>query len=198
VTSLAQDQFEDEVEAEWFSAVVDRKRLKALMRRSDLAGWRHFGLWLALLVGSLVGIVATWWSWWSVPFLGVYGVMYAMSDHHAHELSHGTPFKTRRVNEILYHLNSFMTLHEAYYWRWSHTRHHTDTLSVGRGPEIALQSLRGRVVRLEDAVERRIQRLELGFLGSHGVEVSGVVTRALLRQRLHHLGHVLGPTDPLV
>ena len=139
VTSLAQDQFEDEVEAEWFSAVVDRKRLKALMKRSDLAGWRHFGLWLALMVGSLIGIVATWWSWWSVPFLGVYGVMYAMSDHHAHELSHGTPFKTRRVNELLYHLNAFMTLHEAYYWRWSHTRHHTDTLLVGRDPEIALQ-----------------------------------------------------------
>jgi fatty acid desaturase len=139
VTSLADDQFEDDVEQRWFSARVDRKRLKTLMKRSDAAGWRHFGVWLVLLTGSLAGVIATWWSWWTIPLLAIYGVMYAMSDHHAHELSHGTPFKTRKVNEVFYHLSAFMTLHEACYWRWSHTRHHTDTLLVGRDPEIALQ-----------------------------------------------------------
>ena len=139
VTLLDEEQFEDEVEARWFTAQIDRKRLKSLMKRSDAAGYRHFGVWLVLLIGSLVGIIATWFSWATVPFLAVYGVMYAMSDHHAHELSHGTPFKNRTVNEVLYHLNAFMTLHEAYYWRWSHTRHHTNTLIVGLDPEIALQ-----------------------------------------------------------
>jgi fatty acid desaturase len=138
VTSLADDAFEAEVEAEWFSASVDRKRMKQLMQRSDAAGYRHFGLWLLLLFGSGTGVVLTWLSWASVPFLVVYGLMYAMSDHHAHELSHGTPFKNRKANEVMYHLNAFMTLHEANYWRWSHTRHHTDTLMVGRDPEIAV------------------------------------------------------------
>jgi fatty acid desaturase len=71
-----------------------------------------------------------------------------MSDHHAHELSHGTPFRTRWLNEILYHLNAFMTLHEGYYWRWSHSRHHTETLIVGRDPEIAFP----RPVNLANAV----------------------------------------------
>ena len=33
-----------------------------------------------------------------------------------------------------------MTLHETYYWRWSHTRHHTDTLHVGRDPEVAVMA----------------------------------------------------------
>ena len=59
-----------------------------------------------------------------------------MSDHHAHELWHGTPFRTW-FNELFHHLNGFMTLHEGYAWRWSHTRHHTETLIVGRDPEIA-------------------------------------------------------------
>jgi fatty acid desaturase len=139
VTSVAADGFEEEVEGQWFSATVDRKRLKQLMARSDVAGWRHFGPWLVLLIGSGVGIIATWWSWWTVPLLVVYGLMYAMSDHHAHELSHGTPFRTRWINEALYRLNGFMTLHEVHYWRWSHTRHHTHTLLVGRDPEIALK-----------------------------------------------------------
>ena len=137
-TSLTRDDFEGEVEAQWFSANVNKKELKQLMRRSDGPALVHFGIWLAVLVGSGIGAFMTWGSWWCVPFFLVYGVMYSMSDHHAHELSHGTPFKTRWINEVLYHLNGFMTLHEGVYWRWSHTRHHTDTLLVGRDPEIAV------------------------------------------------------------
>ena len=56
VTSLDEERFEDEVEAQWFTAKVDRKRLKSLMKRSDAAGYRHFGAWLVLLIASLVGI----------------------------------------------------------------------------------------------------------------------------------------------
>jgi fatty acid desaturase len=136
--SLTNDKFEADVEASWFSATLDRKRMKELMKRTDAAGYRHFGVWLVLLIGSAIGIVLTWLTFATIPFLVVYGLVYAMSDHHAHELSHGTPFKNRRVNEVLYHLNGFMTLHEIHYWRWSHTRHHTDTLMVGRDPEIAI------------------------------------------------------------
>jgi fatty acid desaturase len=138
IRSLTNDEFEADVEASWFSATLDRKRMKELMKRSDAAGYRHFGVWLVLLIGSAIGIVLTWRSLATIPFLVVYGLTYAMSDHHAHELSHGTPFKNRKVNEALYHLNGFMTLHEIHYWRWSHTRHHTDTLLVGRDPEIAI------------------------------------------------------------
>ncbi|MBX6322003.1 MAG: fatty acid desaturase, partial [Rhodospirillaceae bacterium] len=39
-------------------------------------------------------------------------------------------------NEVFYHLSSFMCLREAYLWRWSHARHHTHTIIVGRDPEI--------------------------------------------------------------
>jgi fatty acid desaturase len=136
--SLTRDEFEGEVEAEWWSAKVDRKALKRLMKREDRPALVHFGSWLALLVASGAGAFLTWGTWWCVPLFAVYGVLYAASDHHAHELSHGTPFKTRWINEALYHLNGFMTLHEGYYWRWSHTRHHTHTIIVGRDPEIAV------------------------------------------------------------
>jgi hypothetical protein len=138
VTDLTQDSFEGEVEAEWFSARIDRKKLKALMRRTDGPAIRQFGLWLIILIASGAGAVATWGTWWCVPFFAVYGVMYSVSDHHAHELSHGTPFRTRWLNDAFLQLNTFMTLHEPVYWRWSHTRHHTDTLMVGRDPEIAV------------------------------------------------------------
>jgi fatty acid desaturase len=135
---LDSEAFETTVEREWFSCRVDRKTLKQLMKRSDGPPLRHFGLWLGLLVLSGVAGFLTWGSWWCVLPFAVYGVLYASADHRAHELSHGTPFKTRWINEALYHLAAFMTLHEGYYWRWSHSRHHTHTIIVGRDPEIAV------------------------------------------------------------
>jgi fatty acid desaturase len=130
--------FEARVEEAWFSAKVDRKALKALMRRSDKESLRHFVTWLGFLAFSGTVAFLTWGTVWCVPAFALYGVLYAASDHSAHELSHGTPFKTRWLNEALYHLSAFMTLHEGVYWRWSHTRHHTDTLQVGKDPEIAV------------------------------------------------------------
>lgn len=138
--SLDEDVFEEEVEHEWFSASIPRNRMKALMKRTNKEAAIHFGIWAVLLIGSGVGAVLTWGTWWTVPFLLFYGVMYSMSDHHAHELSHGTPFKIKWLNDVLYWVNGFMTLHETHYWRWSHTRHHTDTLHVGRDPEIAVMA----------------------------------------------------------
>ena len=167
-SEITADAFEDRVEAEWFSAKVDRKAFKALTKRSDAAGWRHFGPWLAILILSGTAAVLTWGSWWCVPAFVVYGLAYAMSDHHAHELSHGTPFKTRWINEGLYHLNGFMTLHEGHYWRWSHSRHHTETLFVGRDPEIA-------VPRPPDVAG---MFLDLFFLKSGSRQIASIVRHA--------------------
>ena len=91
-----------------------------------------------MLASGTAGVLA-WGTWWCVPAFAVYGILYASSDHRAHELSHGTPFKTRWLNEMFYQLAGFMTLHEGHYWRWSHTRHHTHTMMVGRDAEIAVQ-----------------------------------------------------------
>lgn len=138
--SLDNDAFEGDVEKEWFSADIPRKRMKELMKRSNAESARHFIIWGVLLVGSGLGVILTWGTWWAVPIALFYGVIYSMSDHHAHELSHGTPFKKKWLNDVLYAVNGFMTLHETQYWRWSHTRHHTETLHVGRDPEIAVMS----------------------------------------------------------
>ncbi|MFV2091428.1 MAG: fatty acid desaturase, partial [Pseudomonadales bacterium] len=48
----------------------------------------------------------------------------------------GTAFRTKWLNRLFYELSSFMTLREAYLWRYSHTRHHTHTIIVGQDPEI--------------------------------------------------------------
>jgi fatty acid desaturase len=175
-TALTNDRIEDRVEAEWFSCSVDRKELKRLMKRSDADALRHFGLWLGLLASSGVTAFLTWGTLWCIPAFAVYGILYSAADHRGHELSHGTPFKTRWLNEAFYQLCAFMTLREAHYYRWSHSRHHTHTVIVGRDPEIAVPrppDIPGIVLDLfflKDGVRQiiRIVRNAVGSLNEEG------------------------------
>ena len=69
----------------------------------------------------------------------IYCVLYAStSDSRWHECGHGTAFKTDWMNNALYEIASFMVMRESTVWRWSHNRHHSDTIIVGRDPEIAV------------------------------------------------------------
>lgn len=125
--------------AEWYSCPIPRKELKELMKRSDGPAIRDTLIWFAALALSGLGGWWFWGSWAAVPFFLVYGVLYgSASDSRWHECSHGTAFKTRWMNDAVYHIACFMILREPTVWRWSHTRHHTDTIIVGRDPEIAV------------------------------------------------------------
>ena len=42
------------------------------------------------------------------------------------------------MNDVVYQIASFMIARNPVTWRWSHARHHTDTVIVGRDPEIAV------------------------------------------------------------
>jgi fatty acid desaturase len=122
----------------WYACPVPRKQMKELMRRSDGPAIRDTLIWfLALAVTGALG-VHFWGSWWGVPCFLVYGILYgSSSDSRWHECGHGTAFRTRWMNDAVYQIACFMILREPTVWRWSHTRHHTDTIIVGRDPEIA-------------------------------------------------------------
>ena len=123
--------------AEWYRSPVDRKVLKGLMKRSDSPALRDTAIWLGLLVATGAAGVALWGSWWALPFFVVYGVLYATAaDSRWHECGHGTAFRTRWMNDAIYEIASFLMMRNSVVWRWSHTRHHTDTIIVGRDPEI--------------------------------------------------------------
>ena len=42
------------------------------------------------------------------------------------------------MNDVVYHISSFMMVRNPYTWRWSHARHHTDTYIIGRDPELLM------------------------------------------------------------
>ena len=64
------------------------------------------------------------------------------------------------MNQAVYQLACFMIMRSPTGWRWSHTRHDTDTIIVGRDPEIAI----GRPARLF--------RLFLNFFGLIDIPIS--------------------------
>lgn len=123
---------------QWYSTPVLRKRMKELMKRRDAPALIDYGIWLGLVLATGALVVLTWGTWWAVPSVILYGVFYgSCADSRWHECCHGTVFKTPWLNTAAYQLASFMSLKNPYLWRWSHTRHHTDTVIVGKDPEIA-------------------------------------------------------------
>lgn len=126
--------------ANWYKTNIPRKRMKELMQRSDGPATRDTALWLGLMV-LFAGIgIALWGSLWAIPFFLAYGVLYGSGgDSRWHECSHGTAFKTPWKNEVVYQIACFMMMRNPVTWKWSHSRHHTDTIIVGRDIEISVK-----------------------------------------------------------
>lgn len=127
------------VSAEWYQPAVARSTMKQLVARSNGRAARDTFLWLVLLCISGVLAALAWGTWWAIPAFATYGTLYgSASDARWHECGHRTAFRAQWANSAIYHLASFMTLREPVSWRWSHARHHEDTIIVGRDAEIAV------------------------------------------------------------
>ena len=134
-------------DANWYTSPVPRETMRQLLERRDGPAIRDTLLWFALLF--LFGYLgyALWGTWWAVIPFAIYGVLYAsVSDSRWHESSHGTAFKSDWMNNALYEVASFMVLRESVPWRWSHTRHHSDTIIVGRDP-VAVDSVGLEIIK---------------------------------------------------
>ena len=125
-------------DAKWYASPIPKEQMRELLERRDGPALRDTLLWFALLLAFGLAGIALWGSGWALIPFALYGVIYASSsDSRWHESSHGTAFKTDWLNNALYEIASFMVMRESTPWRWSHARHHSDTIIVGRDAEIA-------------------------------------------------------------
>lgn len=121
----------------WFRPKIAPDEIRRLREKSDAIPLRDTAVWLGLMALSCAIAIWLWPSWWSAPFWLVYGVLYgSASDSRWHECGHKTAFKTAWMNAVVYQIASFMLIRNPAVWRASHVRHHTDTIIVGRDPEI--------------------------------------------------------------
>jgi Na+-transporting NADH:ubiquinone oxidoreductase subunit F len=124
-------------EADWYTSPIPKAEMRKLLERRNGPAIRDTIIWFGLLLVFGYAGFMLWGTWWAIVPFTCYGVIYgSTSDSRWHECSHGTAFKTDWMNNALYEIASFMVMRESTKWRWSHTRHHSDTIIVGRDPEI--------------------------------------------------------------
>lgn len=163
--------------AQWYQSPVPGEKMRRLLVRKNGPAIRDTLIWLSLIIGSAYFVFLLWGTWFVIlPYI-VYSVLYAStSDSRWHESSHGTAFKTDWMNNTLYEIASFMVFRQATVWRWSHTRHHSDTIIRGRDPEIAVPR------------PPQVNKILLGFFG-----IGSTISEA---KRIFR--HAFGKIDPEV
>ena len=127
---------------EWYHSAFDRQEMKALMARCDGPALRDTAIWWGVMPAAAVSASqGSWGSAMALPFLALYGVLYERaSDSRWHECGHGTAFRTPWMNNLSLPGCELHDHARAGGQRVaSHARHHTDTLIVGRDPEIAVK-----------------------------------------------------------
>ena len=141
------------INAQWYKCKISSSELKELSRKNNIRPLFDTLLWFTLLL--VLGFLSYSYleTWLAYPLFALYGFVYALGGNSRwHEMGHKTAFKSKMLNEIVYQIASFVELFPPTQWRWSHVRHHKDTLIVGRDPEFVSQ----RPPALKDILLNRI------------------------------------------
>lgn len=114
---------------------IPRKELRGLQKRSNGPAIKFLAGHLALLgVSSLL----IWWtlpSWWAALPIFAQGTLIVFLFAPMHECSHGTAFKTRKLNTAVAMFCGFVNMRPALYFRYRHAAHHSYTQDPERDPD---------------------------------------------------------------
>jgi len=120
-----------DLRVQWYRCPIESSRLRELSKRSDLKGWYQAGGHLLLLIGT--GTLASYfwqqqiWSGFVVA-LFLHGTVGSfLTGIAAHELGHGTVFKTKWLNKFFLYLVSLLSWWDPIDYGLSHTYHHRYT-----------------------------------------------------------------------
>ena len=134
----------------WYRTPIDKAEMKKLMERSDAKGLRQCLSMIALSIatGTLAYYSFHHWPWY-VTLLAIYfhGMCYFFHGAHAaiHDLSHGTPFKSKGLNAFFYGFFGFISWTNIVRYRTSHMQHHQLTTHTDRDLEVVLPWLPTRL-----------------------------------------------------
>lgn len=116
---------------------LDRKTIKALCKRSDRPGLIFLSGWVSCLLASGYLVYLAMDSLWLWPAMFVYGSIISLPAYSmSHETAHGTAFRTRWLNELMFWITSLIYMEEPLYRRYTHTNHHTYTWHVGKDSQM--------------------------------------------------------------
>ncbi|MCY4072384.1 MAG: fatty acid desaturase [Chloroflexi bacterium] len=130
------------LKVKWYRTKIDPQKMKELSQRSDVQGWfqagGHVGLYL--MTGAITFYFWSHQLW--IPMLIALWFHGAVASFFvgvaAHELSHGSVFKTKRLNKIFLYLTSPLAWWDPFDYALSHTYHHRYTLHPEGDREVLL------------------------------------------------------------
>ena len=114
----------------YYKCKIEKEVLIKLVKKSDLKGSVHVGIFFTLLFATGYLAFHTWGTWWSLFWFLIYGNIYNFSNAMWHETGHRTAFKTKLLNDIFYYISSYMAFFEPIRWRFTHFNHHGNTYST--------------------------------------------------------------------
>ena len=92
---------------------LDRNTLKTLCKRSDRPGLKFLAKWSLALLATGYLVYLSLDSWWVWPAMFIYGTVMGLPAYSmSHESAHGTAFRTRWLNEILFWVTSLIYFEE--------------------------------------------------------------------------------------
>lgn len=116
---------------------LDRKTLKALCKRSDKPGLIFIAEWIAASITTAYLVYLALDTAWVWPAMFIYGTVISLPAYSmSHESAHGTAFKTRWLNEVMFWITSLIYMEEPLHRRYSHTNHHTYTWHIDRDSQM--------------------------------------------------------------
>ncbi len=116
--------------------LVSPERMRELMQRSDLQGALQFGSHAGAIALSGTALWMLWGTWWVVPIFMVHGVLINFLYAAQHELSHGTVFSTKWLNEWLGRLIGFLMIFPRDFDKIQHWAHHQHTQNWEKDGEL--------------------------------------------------------------
>lgn len=115
----------------WYRSPISHDRLRELSTRSDRQGWIQAGghVSLFLVLATMTAVFWSWQSWfafaaslWCLGFVATF-----FKGTAAHELGHGTVFRTKWLNSWFLHGICLISWWDPYDYGASHTYHHRYT-----------------------------------------------------------------------
>lgn len=116
--------------------LLTRDELHVLSAKSDAMGLLQTASHALALSLSTCLLSIAWATWWVVPAFLLQGALINWLYCAQHELSHGTVFRTRWLNEWLGRLIGFIGLYPRDFDRIQHFGHHRHTGDWQKDPEL--------------------------------------------------------------
>ena len=118
----------------WYRSPIDKQRLRELSERTDRQGWIQTGGHLgAFLLTGTITLISWQQQIWSLFFIALWChgfIATFFKGTAAHELGHGTVFKTKALNRFFLYLVSLISWWDPFDYASSHTYHHRYTTHI--------------------------------------------------------------------